>query len=335
MVRDRYNVVPVTLAVILHVLLFGSLIVAFDFSQANRPAVPLAIKGTLITDSAVVLPPPVELEEAEPVTPEPVTPDVEPDNAEQLRIEAEEQKRREDAQAEQERLERIREAEAAKKRVAEEAEKQRLAEEAERKRRAEEAETQRLAEEAERKRQAEEAEKQRLAEEAERKRQAEADEKQRLVDEAERKKREEAELERLRVEAERKREADIERQRQENERLRREAEADARRVEIGAEDARIAAVDAGALERYMFALQQKVERNWVKPASAGPGLECVVSVRQLPGGDVVGVTIGTCNGDAAVVRSIEAAIYKASPLPMPSDPNLFERNLRFTFKPEQ
>jgi len=317
MVRDRYNVVPVTLAVILHVLVFGSLIVAFDFSQANRPAVPLAIKGTLITDSAVVLPPPVQLEEPEPVTPEPVTPDVEPDNAEQLRIEAEEQKRREDAQAEQERLERIREAEAAKKRVAEEAEKQRLAEEAERKRQAEEAETQRL------------------AEEAERKRQAEAAEKQRLVDEAERKKREEAELERLRVEAERKREADIERQRQENERLRREAEADARRVEIGAEDARIAAVDAGALERYMFALQQQVERNWVKPASAGPGLECVVSVRQLPGGDVVGVTIGTCNGDAAVVRSIEAAIYKASPLPMPSDPNLFERNLRFTFKPEQ
>ena len=317
MVRDRYNVVPVTLAVILHVLVFGSLIVAFDFSQANRPAVPLAIKGTLITDSAVVLPPPVQLEEPEPVTPDPVTPDVEPDNAEQLRIEAEEQKRREDAQAEQERLERIREAEAAKKRVAEEAEKQRLAEEAERKRQAEEAETQRL------------------AEEAERKRQAEAAEKQRLVDEAERKKREEAELERLRVEAERKREADIERQRQENERLRREAEADARRVEIGAEDARIAAVDAGALERYMFALQQKVERNWVKPASAGPGLECVVSVRQLPGGDVVGVTIGTCNGDAAVVRSIEAAIYKASPLPMPSDPNLFERNLRFTFKPEQ
>ena len=317
MVRDRYNVVPVTLAVILHVLVFGSLIVAFDFSQANRPAVPLAIKGTLITDSAVVLPPPVQLEEPEPVTPDPVTPDVEPDNAEQLRIEAEEQKRREDAQAELERLERIREAEAAKKRVAEEAEKQRLAEEAERKRQAEEAETQRL------------------AEEAERKRQAEAAEKQRLVDEAERKKREEAELERLRVEAERKREADIERQRQENERLRREAEADARRVEIGAEDARIAAVDAGALERYMFALQQQVERNWVKPASAGPGLECVVSVRQLPGGDVVGVTIGTCNGDAAVVRSIEAAIYKASPLPMPSDPNLFERNLRFTFKPEQ
>ncbi len=324
MVRDRHNVIPVSLAVILHVLVFGSLIIAFDFSQAQRPDVPLAIKGTLITDSAVVLPPPVELEEPEPVTPEPVTPEVEPvtpeiepDNAEQLRIEAEEQKRREDAQAEQERLERIREAEAAKQRVAEEAEKQRLAEEAEK---------QRLAEEAE---------KQRLAEEAERKRQAEAAEKQRLADEAERKQREEAELERMRVEAERKREADIERQRQENERLRREAEADARRVEIGAEDARIAAVNSGALERYMFALQQKVERNWVKPASAGPGLECVVSVRQLPGGDVVGVTIGTCNGDAAVVRSIEAAIYKASPLPMPSDPNLFERNLRFTFKPEQ
>ncbi len=300
MLRDRHNIIPVTLAFLLHFVVFATLVIAFDWKRTNRPAVPLAIKGTLITDSAVVLPP---VDEAPPVAAE--TP---PDTADELRREAEEQKRLEDALRERERLQRIQEEALEQKRLAEEAEQRRLAEEAEKKRLADEAEQRRLAAEAEKQRQAEE---------------------------AERRRNEEAERERQRQEVERKRQEDIERQRQENERQRREAEAAARRAEIGAEDARLAAVNAGALERYMFALQQKVQRNWVKPASAGPGLECVVSVRQLPGGEVVDVTIGTCNGDAAVQRSIEAAIYKASPLPLPDDPSLFERNLRFTFKPEQ
>lgn len=303
MLRDKYNIVPVTLATLLHFVVFATLIIAFDWKSAQKAAVPLAIKGTLITDSAVVLPP---IEETAP-EPAPVDPVV-ADDAELRRLEAEEQKRLQEAVLERERLQRIQQEAAEKKRLAEEAEKQRAAEEAEKKRLADEAEKQRLAKEAEDRRRAEE---------------------------AERRRQEEAERERQRIEAERKREEDIERQRRENERQRREAEAAARRAEIGAEDARLEAVNAGALERYMFALQQKVQRNWVKPASAGPGLECVVSVRQLPGGEVVDVTIGTCNGDAAVQRSIEAAIYKASPLPLPADPNLFERNLRFTFKPEQ
>jgi hypothetical protein len=36
-----------------------------------------------------------------------------------------------------------------------------------------------------------------------------------------------------------------------------------------------------------------------------------------------------------VRQSIEDAVYRASPLPQPSDPALFERNLVVTFRPEQ
>lgn len=155
----------------------------------------------------------------------------------------------------------------------------------------------------------------------------------------EKKRREEAELERRRQEAERKRLEDVERQRLENERKRREAEeAERQRLrsrEIAEEEARLAAMNSGALARYQYAIQQRIQRNWVRPASARPGLECVVNVRQLPGGEVVGATIGQCNGDEAVQRSIEAAVFKASPLPEPEDPNLFDRNLRIIFKPEQ
>jgi colicin import membrane protein len=76
-------------------------------------------------------------------------------------------------------------------------------------------------------------------------------------------------------------------------------------------------------------------RNWAAPASASPGIECVIDVRQLRSGDVVSATVGRCNGDEAVRRSIEAAVLKASPLPQPEDPNLFNRDLRITFQPEE
>lgn len=263
MVQDTHNVIPFSMAVLLHVLVFGSLLVVIDWQRSDHPVVPLAIKGTLVTDNAIVIPPKVE----EVVPPE-------PDTSEQERIKAEEQKRLEDQRIERERLHRL------------------AQEEAERKRKAEE--------------------------EAERRRQAE----------------EEAEKERKRLEAERQREAEIERQRLENERLRAEAEA-ARRAELDAESNRLEAMQANAKAAYMYAIQQRISRNWVKPPTATAGIECVVNIRQLPGGEVVSVSIGTCNADSAVRSSIEAAVRKASPLPTPADPSVFDRDIRLIFRPEE
>jgi colicin import membrane protein len=92
---------------------------------------------------------------------------------------------------------------------------------------------------------------------------------------------------------------------------------------------------ANAKAAYMFAIQQNIQRNWVRPASAEVGLECTLHVRQLPGGEVVDVSFGTCNGDETVKRSIESAVHKASPLPAPRDPSVFDRDLRLTFRPEE
>jgi colicin import membrane protein len=58
-----------------------------------------------------------------------------------------------------------------------------------------------------------------------------------------------------------------------------------------------------------------------------------VYVTQVPGGTVTNVKIGACNGDAAVQQSITLAVYRASPLPAPPDPSLFERNLQLEFAP--
>ena len=71
----------------------------------------------------------------------------------------------------------------------------------------------------------------------------------------------------------------------------------------------------------------------MQPASAVPGVECQVSVQQLPNGEVISARVTQCNGDELVRRSVENAVLAASPLPLPDDRVLFDRNLRFTFRP--
>lgn len=265
MIRDSKNIIPVSMALLLHVIIFTSMILAFDYARPT-PFTPLAVKATLVQEVPEQAPPPPVVEpEPEPVVIEP-EPEPEPDNSEELRRQAEEEKRRQDALIEQQRLEEL---------------KRKEAEERRRKER----------------------------------------------EEAERKQREEEEKERQRVAAEKKRQEDIRRQREENERLRRELEAEQRQTELEAEERRFAARNSAEMAAYQFAIAQKIRRNWAVPASAGPETRCSVRVTQLPGGEVVGVNIISCNGDDVVRRSVEAAIRRSSPLPEPSNPDLFDRNL--------
>ncbi len=92
----------------------------------------------------------------------------------------------------------------------------------------------------------------------------------------------------------------------------------------------------GIIDQYKAAIQQAVQNNWLKPPSAQPGMQCTVLVNLIPGGDVAGVRVVVSSGDAAFDRSVENAVRKAAPLPLPPDTALFEsfRELRFIFKPE-
>ena len=93
------------------------------------------------------------------------------------------------------------------------------------------------------------------------------------------------------------------------------------------------AKEADAKAAYVYAIRQRIQSRWVAPPTATAGIECIVNIRQLPGGEVVSVSIGRCNGDAAVRRSIETAVYRASPLPNPPDPSVFDRNIVLEFRP--
>ena len=126
--------------------------------------------------------------------------------------------------------------------------------------------------------------------------------------------------------------AAAERARQE-EQDRREREADLKRS-LAAEEHADVARSGAALATWQSMIQAKITHAWLRPPTAKAGINCILNVTQVPGGEVTQVSIGACNGDQAVRDSIEAAVYRASPLPPPPDPALFQRNLEITFKPD-
>ena len=164
-----------------------------------------------------------------------------------------------------------------------------------------------------------------------------ADEK-RLADEQAKKAQEKADAERkAREAADARKKADEKRLTEEKQKADQQAaadrEADLKRS-LDQELRQDAARSSGALASWQSQITARIQRAWLRPASARSGIECVLNVTQVPGGEVTNVRIGTCNGDQAVRESIEAAVYRASPLPPPPDPSLFERSLVITFRPD-
>ncbi|HEX9626789.1 MAG TPA: cell envelope integrity protein TolA [Acidiferrobacterales bacterium] len=172
---------------------------------------------------------------------------------------------------------------------------------------------------------------QRETAEAEKQRQAAETEAKRA---AEQKRKQEEERKRQAAEAEKKRQAEAQRK-QEAER-RQEAES-ALKQQLAAEEQELAQARAQTeIARYEALIRQKVERNWARPPGAPQGMECRVRVRLVASGEVLQATVVQSSGNAAFDRSVENAVYKASPLPIPDDKTLFDyfRELEFKFRPE-
>jgi colicin import membrane protein len=302
------------ISIVLSVLLHGALVAAIGYSwwvfKEERPAPTLAIDATVVDPKSVPglgnLPPQPQPPPAPTPPPEPpqTPPQVEPEGPPQPSPE-------ELAKREQEQKELEEQAESQAKAKQQEEDQKRLEQERQ--------QEQAVAEEkaAEQKR----AEEKRLADEqAQRVAQEKA--------EAERKAREAAEAKKKAEEQKR-----LEQQKQAEQQAAAEREADLKRSldqELRADQARA----SGALASWQSQITARIQRAWLRPPSARQGIECVLNVTQVPGGEVTNVRIGSCNGDQAVRESIEAAVYRASPLPPPPDPTLFERNLVITFRPD-
>ncbi len=326
MVRSGFGLTPrsIALSLAVHAVLAALLFVSLDWTPTRKPMAgrpqPEPIKAAMVSEAEIER----QLQEIRA-------------SEEKKRLEEEKAKQRlADLQRQAKEAERKREAE--QKRVAElerkkKAEQKRVAE-LERKKKAEQEQAKQLAlkrkTEEERLAKLKKEEQAKQDREAEEKRQAELARKKKL--EAEKKR--QAELARKKkLEAERKRKAEVERERKlaEQERERREA---ALQAQLEAE--RVARLVDAARGQYVPIIRQKVSRNWNQPPNTRSGIAARVQVRLSAGGEVINARIVKSSGDPIFDRSVENAVYKASPLPIPQERGINEqfRSLTLTFKPE-
>ena len=119
---------------------------------------------------------------------------------------------------------------------------------------------------------------------------------------------------------------------EEKARLAREAEL--RRM-LEAEERGNALRGSDEAARWHAAIVARITRAWIAPPSARAGVSCIVSVSQTTSGEVQAVRVESCSiDDAALRESVETAVKRASPLPSPPNPALFEPNLKLIFAPE-
>jgi colicin import membrane protein len=118
----------------------------------------------------------------------------------------------------------------------------------------------------------------------------------------------------------------------EQERAQREADL---RSQMASEEHVNAVQSSPAKAEYLSLITARINHAWIRPPSARSGVKCLLHITQIPGGVVTNVVVAGCNGDEAVRQSAETAAFRASPLPAPSDPALFDPNIDVTFAPDE
>lgn len=136
------------------------------------------------------------------------------------------------------------------------------------------------------------------------------------------------EEERKRKEAEKKKKAELARKKKLEEEKRAKELALQQRLEEERTEA--------ALAQYVPIIRQKVGRNWNQPVNVQSGITASVLVKLSVTGEVLSATVTRSSGNSVFDRSVENAVYKASPLPIPQERGVNERfrNLNLKFKPE-
>ncbi|GAC1623183.1 MAG: hypothetical protein NVS9B10_07960 [Nevskia sp.] len=173
---------------------------------------------------------------------------------------------------------------------------------------------------------------------AELKKQAEAEDKKRAADvakkqaEADEKKRTD-EL-RKAAEAEDSKRAAEEKKKQA---LKAQLDAEARRLReaelaqaLGAETAQRT---AGELSLWGTQVTAALQRVWTRPPGLDQNLKCVINMQLSATGEVLTASVKTSSGNPLYDESVVRAAYKASPLPLPRDPTVFQKSINITFVP--
>jgi colicin import membrane protein len=84
---------------------------------------------------------------------------------------------------------------------------------------------------------------------------------------------------------------------------------------------------------YIRRIQAKVKGYVVVPPDIAGNPEAIFDVVQLPTGEIIDAQLKKSSGNRAYDEAVQRAIIKASPLPRPDSPELFQRNLTLKFRP--
>jgi colicin import membrane protein len=88
------------------------------------------------------------------------------------------------------------------------------------------------------------------------------------------------------------------------------------------------------LAEYEAKIRAKVRGNIVLPPDLAGNPEAVFLVVQLPTGEVLSAKLARSSGHRGYDEAVERAILKSSPLPRSDRPELFNRELKLTFRPK-
>ncbi|MBI2786232.1 MAG: cell envelope integrity protein TolA [Legionella longbeachae] len=119
--------------------------------------------------------------------------------------------------------------------------------------------------------------------------------------------------------------------------MERKKQADAAAAQQAAQNAAQQARLAGEVDKYKALIVNAIGRNWILPENVDSSLSSQFRIRLAPDGMVLEVTLTRSSGDPLLDRSARTAIYKASPLPVPTDADTFSlfRDISLTVRPEQ
>ncbi|OGT06944.1 MAG: protein TolA [Gammaproteobacteria bacterium GWF2_41_13] len=110
--------------------------------------------------------------------------------------------------------------------------------------------------------------------------------------------------------------------------------------QIAAEEQKVAGVQSqetqSEIDKYKTLVLNAIGQQWIMPSNTNKNLSLQLLIHVAPGGTVLDVQVTQSSGDAVLDRSVLTALSKASPLPVPSDPALFDqfRELHLTVRPE-
>lgn len=97
-------------------------------------------------------------------------------------------------------------------------------------------------------------------------------------------------------------------------------------------NAQQASQSKGIVDKYKALILQSIGQHWLVPANVDKKRSAVLLIRLAPGGVVLDVQLTKSSGDDALDRSARAAVFKSSPLPVPSEPDAFDPFRQFLLK---